>query len=324
MDGILDVDLLRFEHGTRTQRAAVVNGTMTSLMAGGFVYTAHDLSSDMLDETYGMLEAFFALDKETKDGYADPCSTGGRGYTGTLVETAAVSDTPDWKEMFNWSAAVPDGHPLAAAYPRWYRPPLFPENNTALPANFAETMLEFHNRTVELQRRFLRVVATGIGLHENFFDRMTDTAPHLSRAIHYPPMQAAPDDGEAYIWADEHGDINLITMLPRATARGLQIRLQDGAWIDAEPPDDHVIVNTGIMLEHLTNGVIPVGWHRVIAAPGQAEDRISVVQFCHPRPTTVLTPVPPTVTAANLCRYESVSAADLLAEVLWQINLADN
>ncbi len=29
-----------------------------------------------------------------------------------------------------------------------------------------------------------------------------------------------------------------------------------------------MIINTGIMLERLTNGVIPIGWHRVVAAPG--------------------------------------------------------
>ena len=43
-----------------------------------------------------------------------------------------------------------------------------------------------------------------------------------------------------------------------------------------------VIINTGIMLERLTNGQIPIGWHRVVAAPGYEGERYSVVQFCHP------------------------------------------
>ena len=93
------------------------------------------------------------------------------------------------------------------------------------------------------------------------------------------------------MWAAQHGDINLITALPRATAPGLQVKV-DGAWVDAIAPERRVIINTGIMLERLTNGTIPIGWHRVVAAPGYEGERYSVVQFCHPRPWTILSPVP--------------------------------
>ena len=42
----------------------------------------------------------------------------------------------------------------------------------------------------------------------------------------------------------------------------------DDEWVDAVAPDGQVIINTGIMLERLTNGLIPIGWHRVVADPG--------------------------------------------------------
>ena len=64
--------------------------------------------------------------------------------------------------------------------------------------------------------------------------------------------------------------------------------LVDGAWVDAVPPAGQVIINTGMMLERLTNGVIPTGIHRVVAAPGYTGERYSVVQFCHPTPWTLL------------------------------------
>ena len=102
-------------------------------------------------------------------------------------------------------------------------------------------------------------------------------------------MNLAPDDN--HLWAEEHGDINLITALPRATARGLQIK-SNGRWIDATPPDNHLIINTGIMLEHISNGLIPTGIHRVVADEGQSEGRMSIVQFCHPTPWTILSPLP--------------------------------
>ena len=320
MSAILDVDLLEFESGSAQTRRHIVAQTMHSLKSGGFVYTAHDLPRSLLDDTYDLLERFFAQNQEEKESCSDPASHGARGYTGILVETAAISDTPDWKEMFNWSQDIPSAHPLATRYPQWYRPSIFSDDPNF--ADMRDLLSEFHGRMMNLQRRFLRIIATGLGVAEDYFDSMTHYAPHLSRAIHYPAMSEAPKDTE-YVWADEHGDINLITALPRATARGLQIKL-DGKWIDAAPPDDHVIINTGIMLQHLTNGIIPTGWHRVIADPSQTEDRISIVQFLHPRPSTILMPLQSTITPENPCRYEAVSADDRLAEVLWEINLVSD
>ena len=57
---ILDVDLLRFETGDHAARRAVVDGVMRSL-GTGFVFTSHDVPSDMLDTAYGMLQQFFDL-----------------------------------------------------------------------------------------------------------------------------------------------------------------------------------------------------------------------------------------------------------------------
>ena len=143
-----------------------------------------------------------------------------------------------------------------------------------------KVLMQFHETIADLQRRFLRVIAEGIGCHESFFDEMVSDGPTLTRAIRYPPMGEVPD-GRPHVWAAEHGDINLITALPRATAPGLQVKV-DGDWVDAVAPEGQVIINTGIMLERLTNGQIPIGWHRVVAAPGFAGERYSVVQFCHP------------------------------------------
>jgi isopenicillin N synthase-like dioxygenase len=183
-----------------------------------------------------------------------------------------------------------------------------------------EVLYRFHDAIADLQRRFLRVIAEGIGCHETFFDDMVSDGPTLTRAIRYPPMGEVPDAG--HVWAGAHGDINLITALPRATAPGLQVKVDDG-WVDAVAPDGQVIVNTGIMLERLTNGTIPIGWHRVVAAPGYEGERYSVVQFCHPRPWTVLAPVPSCCTPGTPQRFSAITAADALDEVLYEINLVE-
>ena len=314
IDHILDVDLLAFEHGSDRQRAAVVDGVRRSL-ASGFVFTSHDLSADLLDTAYGMLAEFFALPPEAKAPTARPDAHGQTGYVGLLVETAATADVADWKEMLAWGAPVPTGHPLRRRYPHRYLDPVLPEAEVP---GITEVLLELHRRTAALQRRFLRVIALGLGAAEHLFDDCTTDGPDLSRAIHYPAMDLAP--GEDHVWAAEHADINLITALPRATAKGLEVLTADG-WVAATPPDDHVIVNTGIMLDRISNGIITAGRHRVVADPDDPADRISVVQFCHPTPWTVLAPLASCVTPDTPQRELPIEAGALLDQVLWEINL---
>jgi isopenicillin N synthase-like dioxygenase len=314
---ILDVDLLAYEQGTASERRAVLDGVIRSLETG-FVYARHDIEPGVIDDAYGMLEAFFHLPAERKAAYARPKSMGQTGYTGLLVEAAAHADKPDFKEMLNWGIELAPGHPLRRAFPHRYMERVFP---TADVPGIDVALTIFHERLFDLQRRFLRVIADGLGLHPEYFDRMLTDGPTLCRAIRYPPMQEAPH--EDFIWADEHGDINLITALPRATARGLQVKVED-AWVDAVPPEGHAILNTGLMLELISNGRIPAGIHRVIADPGQVGERFSVVQFCHPTPRTILAPVAPCITDTHPQRYSAIQAGDWLDQVLYDINLFED
>ena len=314
---ILDVDLLAFETGDASARKSVIDGVTRSL-ATGFVYVEHDLSVDMIDEAYGNLEAFFTLPQENKDRYVVPGSNGQSGYTGLLVETAASADVPDWKEMLNWGAPLGEGHPLRDKYPHRYGPPTLPEADIT---GMEQRLLDFHRTIADLQSRVLRIIAAGLGLDPRFFDEMLVDGATLTRAIHYPAMESAP--GEQHVWAGEHADINLITALPRATAAGLQVKI-DGDWVDAAPPDGRAIINTGLMLERLTNGAIPPGIHRVVSGEGQQGDRYSVVQFAHPTPWTMLQPVSTCVTEDRPLRYPTISAADALDKVLWEINLVED
>ena len=314
---ILAVDLPAFERGDGRARRRIVSDVRESLETG-FVYVRHDLSEEFIDTAYARLKEFFALDWETKEQYTVEGSFGQTGYTGLLVETAADSDKPDWKEMLNWGLELPLRHPLRERYGHRYMQRAFPE---ARVPGIRAALSELHDRLFDLQRRFLHIVALGIGVDEGYFESMLRDGPTLTRAIRYPPMREAPGDGE-HIWAAAHGDINLTTALPRATARGLQVRSGDH-WIDAVAPDGHAILNTGLMLERITNGVIPAGIHRVVAHPGEMGERYSVVQFCHPTPWTVLSPLPTCTDSEHPLKEPPIAAGDWLDRVLYDINLIE-
>ena len=316
-DHILEVDLLAFERGGPGTRRTVVDGVLRSL-ACGFVYTSHDIPAEVLDTAYGGLATFFRLAPEVKQRFVVAGSNGQSGYTGLLVETAAASDRPDWKEMLNWSEPLPAGHPVRRRFPTWYPDRVLPEE---VVPGITDVLGRFHRALADLQLRFLRIVAVGLGCHERYFDDLLIHGTNLSRAIRYPPMAEAPG-GAPHVWAAAHADIDLITALPRATAAGLQVLTVDG-WVDAVPPPGSAIINTGIMLERLTNGAIPAGRHQVVAAPGQPGERYSVVQFCQPAPFALLAPLPTCVDGDRPVRYAPMAAGDLLERVLWEINLVE-
>ena len=179
MERILDVDLLAFERGDREQRAAVVDGVMRSL-ATGFVYTRHDMPEELIDRAYVGLADFFTRPDAVKQRWKVEGSHGQTGYTGLLVETAATADVPDWKEMLNWGEAVPEGHPLRHRYPHRYRPPVLPEEDVP---GITDVLMTFHRRLVDVQLRFLRIIAVGLGCHEEYFDLLLRDGPTLTRAI---------------------------------------------------------------------------------------------------------------------------------------------
>jgi len=180
-----------------------------------------------------------------------------------LVETAATADAADWKEMLNWGRDIDANHPLRRRYPHQYPHRVLPER--AVPGITA-FLAEFHDRLAALQTRFLRIIAVGLGAAEGYFDTMMRDGATLSRAINYPAMASAPDG--RHVWAAAHGDINLITALPRAT-----------------------------------------------------EGRLSVVQFAHPSPWTILAPLPTCIDADHPVRWAPMEAGAMLDQVLWDINL---
>ncbi len=314
---ILEVDLSRYERGGRSSRQAVVDGVLTSL-GTGFVYLRHDVPEEVIDRAYELLAAFFHLPREVKEQFVRQGSMGQTGFTGLLVETAAGEALPDWKEMLNWGRELPEGHPLRRKYPHRYMERVFPED---VVPGIGDALAMLWDTFQDVQRRFLRVIATGIGCAETYFDGMLADGPTLCRAIRYPPMDDAPAVG--HVWAAEHDDINLVTALPRATAPGLQVRIQ-GEWVDAVAPAGYAILNTGMMLERVTNGRIAAGPHRVVAPPGAHGERFSVVQFCHPSPWTVLAPAASCITPDNPQRFSPIAAGDWLDQVLYDINLVED
>lgn len=105
----------------------------------------------------------------------------------------------------------------------------------------------------------------------------------LVRAIHYPPIEK--DEEEGAVRAAPHEDIDLLTILPAATAAGLQVLDSLGNWHEVSCDYGTLIFNAGDMLQMATKEYYKSTTHRVTNPVGEAarESRYSLPVFVHSR-----------------------------------------
>jgi isopenicillin N synthase-like dioxygenase len=123
--------------------------------------------------------------------------------------------------------------------------------------------------------------------------------------------------------AAPHEDINLITLLCEATAPGLELRQMDETWLPIAAIPGQIIVDTGDMLQNLTNGLFKSTTHRVLNPTNDRDRRFSLPFFVHPRPEMDLSPLPQCVErTGGRPRYPHLTAGEFLAQRLREIGLA--
>ena len=103
--------------------------------------------------------------------------------------------------------------------------------------------------------------------------------------LNYPPT---PADGDT--WGQHpHKDFNLLTLLAHDPVGGLEVRTLDEEWIQAECPQDGMILNVGDMLELWSGGRLISTPHRVINRSGNS--RQSFPYFSKPRWDVIVEPL---------------------------------
>ena len=119
-------------------------------------------------------------------------------------------------------------------------------------------------------------------------EMITGSKTNLLRIIHYPPLKGNEDSRA--IRGAAHEDINLITLLVAGTQPGLQVKTLNGEWENISCDSGCIAINTGDMLQELSNGYFPSTTHRVINPSNKIknESRYSMPLFLHPRDEVVL------------------------------------
>lgn len=258
--------------GDARQRQRFLDELRAAARDAGFFYLrGHGVDNRLNAQLQQYARQFFALPEADKLAVQMVHSPHFRGYNRAAAEL--TRGQPDWREQFDIGAERP-ALQLANETPRWVRlqgPNQWPE---ALP-ELKPLLLQWQQAMTAMSLRLLRAFALALSLPEQAFDALYGDKPneHI-KLIRYPGREATAS-GQG---VGAHKDSGFLSFLLQDRQKGLQVEIDEGRWIDAEPLEDTFVVNIGELLELATNGYLRATVHRVETPPA-GSDRLSIAFF---------------------------------------------
>jgi isopenicillin N synthase-like dioxygenase len=306
------VDLADFLSGDQAKKSSFVQALGKAYEEVGFVAVKnHGIPDNIIKDLYQYVQEFFSLPLEQKRKYEIRGLAGQRGYTSFGKEHAKGSDAPDLKEFFQYGQIARDN----------YKEESYPDNVQVQQVSFFNRTFDNAFRAFEKSgTALLQAIALYLGLEENYFDQYVHNGNSILRAIHYPPITETP---KSAIRAEQHEDINLITLLVGASADGLEILTKQNEWVPVTSLPEQIVVNVGDMLQRLTNNKLRSTTHRVVNPKPEFwhTSRFSIPFFLHPKSSMSLECLANCVDEKHPLAYDVATAGEYLNERLIEIGL---
>lgn len=307
------VDLDEFVNGDEESKKSFVQQLGKAYEEVGFVAVKnHGVPDALIAHLYEYVQQFFSMPSEQKYNYEISGLAGQRGYTSFGREHAKGSEAPDLKEFFQYGQTVEDNDPIKSEYP----------DNVSVEEveGFNETLFSAYKNFEKSGKAMLQAIALYLGLDEFYFDEYLHNGNSILRCIHYPPITTEP---KSAIRAEQHEDINLITLLVGASADGLQILTKQNEWVGVTSLPEQIVVNVGDMLQRLTNNKLRSTTHRVVNPSRDLwhTSRFSMPFFLHPRSEMSLSCLESCIDSDHPKNYPDITAGEYLDERLREIGL---
>jgi isopenicillin N synthase-like dioxygenase len=309
---IPSVDLSDFLSGDAVKKNQFIQSLGKAYEEVGFVAVKnHGISDDLIAYLYKYVQQFFSLPLQQKKNYEIKGLAGQRGYTSFGKEHAKGSEAPDLKEFFQYGQIARDN----------FKDDIYPDNVSVREIeNFDRTLAEAYRAFEKSGTALLQAIALYLNLDENYFDEFVYNGNSILRSIHYPPITTEPVSA---IRAEQHEDINLITLLVGASADGLEILSKQNDWFPVTSLPEQIVVNVGDMLQRLTNNKLCSTTHRVVnpARKFWHTSRFSIPFFLHPKTSMSLRCLDNCIDEKHPKLYEDTTAGEYLDERLREIGL---
>ncbi|HTJ18061.1 MAG TPA: 2-oxoglutarate and iron-dependent oxygenase domain-containing protein [Steroidobacteraceae bacterium] len=274
------IDLRLASQGADARTALALQLDLACSEFGFFYLVGHEVGAGLTDGLLALAREFFA--REQAEKMQIHMSRGGRAWRGYFpLGGELTSGQPDLKEGLYFGTELDDRDPRVQAGLPMHGSNLFPDE-----PGFRATVLEYMSTLESVGQQVLSLMAEGLHLDGDYFERQFTADPTvLFRIFRYPP-DAASREG----WGvGAHTDYGLLTLLQQDTVGGLQVLNRD-RWLDVPPLADSLVCNVGDMLERLTNGRYLSALHR--AKNLSARERLSMVLFLDPSFDAKLEPLP--------------------------------
>jgi isopenicillin N synthase-like dioxygenase len=239
-----------------------------SLKKTGFaVLSQHPISTPLINQAYQQWQNFFYSDDKHHYLYQKPSQDGYFPFRTEKAKNRNVSDLKEFYHFYPWGRIPPATKEISF---------LMCNALTKLAAELLQWIENFLPQHVAQQ------------LSMPLQQMINDSPNTLLRILHYPPINAHVESGA--VRAAPHEDINLITLLPAATAPGLEVLDITNNWHSVTCDPGNIVVNVGDMLQMCTQQYYKSTTHRVINPTKQVENtsRFSMPLFLHPQPNVYL------------------------------------
>lgn len=255
------IDLGPYLAGEPGSLERVANELRTVSETIGFYYISnHRIDEGLIEEAYHQAARFHAQPLEVKMEMKINAEL--QGYFPTKASVLKVfnelstNNQPDQNEAIFMFRDQPD----------------WPRN---LPG-FKEVALAYIAAMDDLTQKMLPLYAVALEQDPNFFAPAFQSPWSVLRYSHYPKHEYAKNEyGIA-----PHTDTSFFTLLAQNKKAGLEIKTRRGPWADAPYVPGTLIVNSGNLLNHWTNGRFLSTPHR--AYNKDSGSRYALVFFVHP------------------------------------------
>ena len=248
----------------------------------GFFYIInHRISPQDCDHFLAQQKRFFALPESEKIKIDKVNSPQFRGWE--KLGSELTNHQTDYREQIDLGIdreviSNPEPYYMALIGPnQWPDEMLIP--------GFRETVTQFISQLSALSRQILRLMSLSLELEENHIENVFggDPAPY-TKLVRYPKTV---DGGQG---VGTHKDSGFLTLLLQDENAGLEAQTNSNKWINVDPLNGSFVVNTGELLQLMTQNYFIATPHRVTNT--NDNERYSCAFFYSPDLNTSLSPLP--------------------------------
>lgn len=161
----------------------------------------------------------------------------------------------------------------------------------------------------ELSKKIVEALLTslGDGFEKKYYESEFKNCNGYLRINNYSPPEKLEDEVEGL---GMHTDMSCVTIVYQDEIGGLQVRSQEGKWMDIRPCEGTLVVNIGDVLQAWSNEKLRSSEHRVILK--QPANRFSLAFFWCFEDEKVITAPDEVVGEGNVKLYKPFVCIDYL------------